>query len=1144
MTESEPAIINRDITNRIFGMDVISFAKACLSKCLGNLKLEAELSSHDLFQQPPLERVNATIRTHGRLRGSMSSKGQSLGAQIQEAVRRAACDTRFNSRLTAIELNHVDLEVWLQTGSERVSREEIAAANFLELGVDGVEVHLGSKSAYYKPSVAITKGKHTTQELLSALCRKAGLAKDMWKDPSAVILRTKWLFLSQFPTGTVSLCASRSDEITRADIICWLRESVAYLTNSLQVSGDFTYIYDPIRDLEAIESGNYVRLAGCLYSLSCFYDSPYADTAEIAFVNAIRTAAATQVERTIVRADGSRVIPELKPKALPKMGSTALLTLALGGKRLLQQFGPAYENLYQSVLLAQMPSGRFQTHLGSNVENMRSSEFFSGQALLTLVQRAEQDDTDARNRCSTAFAAYLQQFRDKPTTAFVGWHVDVWSRMALLTKRQDYVDFVFEQTDWLLKIQVKSAQETRWIGGFRTGDRMPKFSSIVFLEAVVKAYALALFVEDSERIGLYRRAILSGLRFCERLRLGNEQMAWFPNPQRSRGGIALSLLDRRVRCDVPQHFITLCLAILKAKDLIPDAITTLGDGDVSSSNERSVHSKSVEANKLMESSSREHLLLAIRDHAILRGKDQQLIGKNGSNNNWLIDTRRIIMQSSILDAIAETFWDMCVDLMPFQVCGMEVAAIPLLTAIVMKSKERGIPITGFIVRKERKNYGTGSLIEGTVTDSPIVVIDDILNSGGSLEKIRVVLESLRKSIEAAFVLIDFRSKKSKIWRAEHEIPIRAAFKLGEFDLALGRKDETPSSSSFHNVWSFASPDPNYYHRVPKSFPATDGKRVYFGSDSGYFWCLNADDGSVVWRFKVSSRGHKNIWSAPAIHNEKVYFGSYDGNVYCLDARSGTELWCYSGADWVGSSPALAPDLGLLFIGQDFSVEGKLGSIVSLNLESGEKVWEHMTKRYTHASPAYWPERQLVACGSNDNEMFLFDARTGTLHWRFETRGEGGEKGSIRHAPAFDVKRGHLVTGCADGNIYIIDIDTGKEVWSVRTNNTIYTVPLVVDDMAYVGSTDKYLYVLDLDRRKVKKKIYAGSKIYGPPRLLAGRIYFGACNGIVYEIDPVTTQVTGTHQLPDAITNALSYNTEDARFYALTYVNQLFAFVRE
>ncbi len=138
---------------------------------------------------------------------------------------------------------------------------------------------------------------------------------------------------------------------------------------------------------------------------------------------------------------------------------------------------------------------------------------------------------------------------------------------------------------------------------------------------------------------------------------------------------------------------------------------------------------------------------------------------------------------------------------------------------------------------------------------------------------------------------------------------------------------------------------------------------------------------------------------------------------------------------------------------------------------------------------------------------------------------------------------HLVTGCADGWIYIIDVETGKEVWSVRTDNTIYTVPLVVEDKAYIGSTDKYLYVLDLERRAVKTKIFAGSKIFGPPRLLQGRIYFGACNGMVYEIDPATDEITGTHQLPDAITNALAYNAATGDFYALTYVNELFAFTR-
>jgi hypothetical protein len=38
-------------------------------------------------------------------------------------------------------------------------------------------------------------------------------------------------------------------------------------------------------------------------------------------------------------------------------------------------------------------------------------------------------------------------------------------------------------------------------------------------------------------------------------------------------------------------------------------------------------------------------------------------------------------------------------------------------------------------------------------------------------------------------------------------------------------------------------------------------------------------------------------------------------------------------------------------------------------------------------------------------------------------------------------------------------------------------------------------------------------------------------------------IMATHQLPDAVTNALAYNAETRHFYALTYVTQLFAFMR-
>ena len=526
----------------------------------------------------------------------------------------------------------------------------------------------------------------------------------------------------------------------------------------------------------------------------------------------------------------------------------------------------------------------------------------------------------------------------------------------------------------------------------------------------------------------------------------------------------------------------------------------------------------------------------------MRANNQRLISPTGNGNGWLIDLRRVFMDAKSLDAAAELFWQECAGCMPFQIGGMETAAIPLLSAIILKSLSRGTPVNGFTVRKERKTYGTGSSIEGMLTGDPIVLVDDLLNSGGSMEKARVVLEQQNKTIAFAYVMIDYESPQGRLWRERYGVPVIAPFRLSEFGLSVEKSEPKPMAT-FHNRWHFASPDPNFFHRVPKSFPATDGKRVYFGSDNGTFWCLDARDGSVVWNFTVNARGHKNLWSTPALHNGRVYFGSYDGNVYCLDAETGSEVWRFTEADWVGSSPALAPELGCLFIGLEFAVEGKRGSIVALRLENGEKVWEHQTKRYTHASPAYWAERQLVACGSNDNEMFLFDAPTGAMRWRFETRAEGGEKGSIRHAPAFDEKRNHLISGCADGRIYIIDVETGQEVWSVRTDNTIYTVPLVVEDSAYIGSTDKYLYVLDLERRAVRAKIFAASKIFGPPRLLQGRIYFGACNGIVYEIDPATDEVTGTHQLPDAITNALTYNAATGDFYAVTYVNELFAFTR-
>ncbi len=541
---------------------------------------------------------------------------------------------------------------------------------------------------------------------------------------------------------------------------------------------------------------------------------------------------------------------------------------------------------------------------------------------------------------------------------------------------------------------------------------------------------------------------------------------------------------------------------------------------------------------------RQLLRKAILDRAFLRATDQPLRSCTGRNYSWMLDLRRILVDAECLDAAAELFIDTYRKTGPFQVGGIEMAGIPLLTAILLKFRDRGIGLNGFIIRKERKAYGTASPIEGQITSDPIILVEDLTNSADTLERVRVTLDSRSKRIAGVFTIVDFRSAGGLRWRTAHEVAVRSVFTSESLGLPTKAERDRPASvASFNKIWSFSAPNPNLFHRVPKSFPATDGKHVFFGSDNGAFWCLNATDGSVAWSFRVKAHGHKNIWSAPAIWDNRVYFGSYDGNVYCLDSNTGQEVWRFQGADWVGSSPALAPRHGLLYIGLEHANPHMRGSIVALDLNSGAKAWEDLTHRYTHASPTYSEELDVVVCGSNDDELLLFDAVQGTRRWRFHTQSYGSVKGSIRHAAAFDIKRRHVITGSANGRIYVVDVETGSEVWSVKTDNSIYTIPLILGDFAFVGSMDKHMYVLDLESRRVRQKLHLGAKVLGPPRYFGNRVYFGTNSGKVHELNPETLEISTVCQLPDAVTNAVSFDPVNGQYYVLTYANELYAFSR-
>ena len=66
-----------------------------------------------------------------------------------------------------------------------------------------------------------------------------------------------------------------------------------------------------------------------------------------------------------------------------------------------------------------------------------------------------------------------------------------------------------------------------------------------------------------------------------------------------------------------------------------------------------------------------------------------------------------------------------------------------------------------------------------------------------------------------------------------------------------------------------------------------GQRLYYGSSVDHqLRCVDLDSGEVIWTFFTEGP----VRLAPTVHDGKVYFGSDDGHVYCLNAADGTPVW--------------------------------------------------------------------------------------------------------------------------------------------------------------------------------------------------------------------------------------------------------------
>jgi orotate phosphoribosyltransferase len=142
------------------------------------------------------------------------------------------------------------------------------------------------------------------------------------------------------------------------------------------------------------------------------------------------------------------------------------------------------------------------------------------------------------------------------------------------------------------------------------------------------------------------------------------------------------------------------------------------------------------------------LLEIIKAKSLLKGTFKLA---SGVSSDYYLDMKPTTFDPEGSNLIADIVYDMIRDDRDVDaVGGLELGAVPIVHGVCMRSWGKR-PITGFVVRKEKKGHGTDKKIDGNFTaDSTVVLIDDVTTKGGSVmeavEAVRAQGSRVRKII--------------------------------------------------------------------------------------------------------------------------------------------------------------------------------------------------------------------------------------------------------------------------------------------------------------------------------------------------------------------------------------------------------------
>ncbi len=246
-----------------------------------------------------------------------------------------------------------------------------------------------------------------------------------------------------------------------------------------------------------------------------------------------------------------------------------------------------------------------------------------------------------------------------------------------------------------------------------------------------------------------------------------------------------------------------------------------------------------------------------------------------------------------------------------------------------------------------------------------------------------------------------------------------------------------------------------------SASAFDAGQLFVVNYSGLLRAFDAQGGTLLWSTQLP--GQSSFTSPPTALQGTVFVGGAGsgGTLYAVSEMNGAVLWTAAVLNGDASSPALSDD-GVF-------VSYTCPNVYKFDRSLATALWHFGPSGCSGGggrTPVYYQGRLYVRDATSKPSGSVLDSQTGALVGSY----------SAGPAPAVAGSQRYALTG---QTLSAVDLQTGATVWTFGGDGTLSSAPIVVNQQVYVGATSGNLYALDANTGRIVWTTAVGSGIPAP-----------------------------------------------------------------